>query len=147
MGQSFSTLDNLFCPQADSKLGGLMYCPGPTKLTNMNICFIEPLYTIPSHTQHPSNKPVPLSLSLSLASALIQVLLKHILTLFSQLIFLLDHRSSLFCKSSLLSSWQRHPSRPTCKVQDSTQPRSSWRVTVLNFGKNKNVGFYTITKR
>ena len=31
MGQSPSTLDNLFLPPADLELGGLMYCPGPTK--------------------------------------------------------------------------------------------------------------------
>ena len=89
---------------------GLVTCS-----TTINIGSIEPLYTIPSHPQHSSNKPVPPFLCRSLELYL------SIYLLYSPYSYsYLSLRVICFVGPP---SYQGYHSKPTCEVRDLTQPR------------------------
>ena len=74
-----------------------------------------------------------LHLSLSLSLSLTRALLKHILALSSSFIFLFERWSPLFCKSILLL---KVPLQADVQSSGPHLTMSTWRITVLNFGKN-----------
>ena len=95
--------------------------------TTINTGSIEPLYTTCLHTQHTAT-----SLCLSLFRS--YELHYNIYLLYS--LYTNSYSSIEVLCFSGPPLCQRHLSKPTCEVQDLTQPRPPWRVTVTDFGKN-----------